>query len=158
MTLRPLLSKSPAIILLMTLAWSACSDGGGGSASPGSPSPSSGSGLTGAWVGNASDSSGPGQMTWQLTQSGGSFTGSITMTDTATKLSGRGSISGTMSGSSLRFTIAVPSGGFDAPHSSCTADVSGDGELNGAAINGTYQGTSSCGGTISSGQMLLNRQ
>ena len=143
------------IVVSLSVAASRCS-GDGGSSPP--TTPSSGGGLTGTWVGTASDSSGPGQMTWQITESGGSFNGPVTMTDAATKLTGRGNVAGTVSGASIRFSIAVPAGGFDAPYTGCTADATGEGQVNGSAISGTFQGSSSCGGTITSGQLTLNKQ
>jgi hypothetical protein len=150
---------SPRAVLMFALliAGAAACDSGSGTTTGPSPSPGSSS-LTGTWSGNASDSSGPGQMTWQITQSGGSFNGNLTMIDTATKLTGRGSVSGTLSGSTIRFTIAVPAGGFDAPHNTCTADASGEGQVNGTTITGTYTGSSSCGGTLASGQITLAKQ
>lgn len=158
MTLRRLLRHLFAGVVVLSLAASACSGSSdsGGSSPP--TSPSSSAGLTGTWVGTASDSSGPGQMTWQLTQSGGSFTGTVAIADTATKLTGRGTVAGTVSGSSIRFRIAVPAGGFDAPYTGCAADASGEGQLNGSAISATYEGSSTCGGTIASGQMTLTKQ
>jgi hypothetical protein len=146
------------VLVSMSIAATGCGgNGNGGSSTPTGPS-SPGSSLTGTWVGTASDSSGPGQMTWQISQSGGSFNGPVTMTDAATKLTGRGSVAGTVSGASIRFSIAVPAGGFDAPYSGCTADVTGEGQVNGNAISGTFQGSSSCSGTIASGQLTLNKQ
>jgi hypothetical protein len=128
----------------------------GGSGTPTSPTPSGT--LTGTWRGTASDSSGPGQMTWQITQSGNSFTGTMSVTDTATTLTGRGSISGTVSGANLHFAITIPAGGFDAPHGGCTAQVDGDGELSGTSITGAYNGSNSCAGTVASGQLSLTKQ
>lgn len=136
---------------------SACSNGGG-SASPVSPSPSTGSSLTGTWRGTASDSSGPGQITWQITQSGTTVTGTLTMTDTATNLTGRGSVSGTVSGSSVTFTMTIPAGGFDAPYASCSAQVSGEAQLASSTLSGSYSGSNSCAGAIASGQLTLDKQ
>ena len=148
--------RSLGVIAMAAVSFACAGDGGSGSAS--GPSPSPGVSLTGSWVGTASDSTGPGQMMWQVSQSGGSFNGTMTVTDTATRQSGRGSVSGTISGSAIRFTIAIPAGGFDAPNASCTAGATGEGQLAGTAITATYEGSSSCGGTIASGQMTLNKQ
>jgi hypothetical protein len=153
---RPLYCLFILVVSLSVAAASGCSGDSGPSPPPTAPSP--GGGLTGTWVGTASDSSGPGQMTWQITESGGSFSGPMTMTDTATKLTGRGNVSGTVSGASIRFSIAVPAGGFDAPYNGCTADATGEGQVNGNTISGTFQGSSSCGGTITGGQLTLTKQ
>ena len=140
--------------LVLTVAGGACSKGGG-SSTPTEPSPAN---VAGTWSGSASDSSGPGTMTWQLTQSGSSFSGSLTMTDTTTSVTGRGTVSGTLSGSSLQFSLSVPAGGFDNPYASCSATVSGSGTASASSITGSYSGSSTCTGTISAGQLTLNKQ
>lgn len=96
-------------------------------------------------------------MSWQLTQTDASFSGTVTMTDTGTGLNGRGSVSGTASGSSIRFSINVAAGGFDSPYASCTASIAGDGQASASSITGTYAGSNSCSGAISSGQLTLNK-
>lgn len=141
--------------LVLLLAIAACRSGTSGPATPSAPADS---GLTGTWRGTASDSSGPGQMTWQLTQAGGTINGTVTMTDTATGLTGRGSISGTLSGETLRFTLNIPAGGLDAPFGSCRSEVSGDAQVSGTTMTGSYSGSSSCAGAIASGQLTLNKQ
>ena len=113
--------------------------------------------LAGTWSGSASDSSGPGQMKWQLTQADTSFSGTVTMTDASTGVTGGGSVSGTVSGSSINFSISVPAGGFDSPYASCTAELSGDGQIT-ASITATFAGSNSCTGAITSGQLTLNKQ
>lgn len=133
------------------------SSGSTGATSP-TPTPPAPASLTGTWSGPASDSTGPGAMAWQITQTGTSFSGTVTMTDTSTGLTGRGSVSGTVSGSSIHFSITVPAGGFDSPFASCTASVTGDGQASSSSITGTYSGSSSCNGTIGSGKLTLNKQ
>jgi hypothetical protein len=115
------------------------------------------SGLTGTWTGSAEDSSGPGRMTWNVVQADASFSGAMTMVDAASNLSGRGSISGTIAASSLHFSISVPVGGFDSPFGSCSSEVSGDAQLSSSSIAGTYSGTNSCTGAITSGRITLSR-
>ena len=62
-------------------------------------------------------------------------------------------------GASLEFEeLGVPAGGFDSPYASCTAEVSGDGQISTASITGTFAGSNSCTGTITSGQLTLNKQ
>lgn len=150
---------------LRALAASALVSGMACGGSHGSPTPtqpaspgSSPVNLTGTWSGSASDSSGPGQMTWQLTQTDSSLSGTVTIIDTGTKLSGRGFVSGTISGSMMPFSISIPGGGFDSPYESCTASVAGDGQVSGSSITGTYSGSHSCTGAITSGQLTLNKQ
>jgi hypothetical protein len=97
-------------------------------------------------------------MTWTLTQSGSSFSGTLTMNDTTTAVTGRGTVSGSVSGATLQFSLSVPSGGFDSPYASCSATVSGSGSASASTITGTYSGSSSCTGAVSSGQLSLNKQ
>ena len=97
-------------------------------------------------------------MTWQLTQSDSSFSGTLTMTDGGTGVTGRGTVSGSVSGNSIQFSLSIPSGGFDSPYAICTATASGSGSASSSAISGSYSGSSSCTGTIASGQINLNKQ
>jgi hypothetical protein len=80
------------------------------------------------------------------------------MTDTATGITARGSVSGTTSGSSIHFSVNVPAGGFDDPFASCNASISGDGQVSGATVTATYTGSNSCSGSIASGQLTLTKQ
>ena len=114
--------------------------------------------ITGTWNGPASDSSGPGTMTWRVTQAGSSFAGDLTLEDTATGVRGSGTISGSVTGGSVRFSIDVPAGGFGAPFVLCAAEVAGEAQLTSTSLTGTYAGTNSCTGTIESGEMTLTRQ
>jgi hypothetical protein len=113
--------------------------------------------IAGLWTGSAIDSSGAGQMTWQIVQTGASFSGAITMTDTASNVRGRGSVAGTVDGSSLHFSISIPVGGFDSPFASCSTDVSGDATSSASLITGAYSGLNSCSGAVTSGQISLSR-
>jgi hypothetical protein len=114
--------------------------------------------LTGTWNGQASDSSGPGRMTWLLTQSGASFSGSLRMTDTNTGLTGRGSITGTVSDMAIQFTLSVAAGGFDEPNASCAVQATGSGRTTTTEITATYAGANSCSGDFTAGELTLFRQ
>ena len=149
---------------LVGVAGFACGGGGGSStSSPTQPStPTSSTNITGTWNGSAYDSagnaSGPGSMTWQVTQTGASFSGTMTVTDIGTNVTGRGTVSGSVSGTSIQFSMAVPAGGFDSPYGSCTANVTGAGVAATTSINGNYTGSSSCAGAIGSGLLTLIKQ
>jgi hypothetical protein len=144
-----------AATLWVGLALTAAACKSGSSSAPSGPAVT---GLTGAWSGTAADSSGPGLMTWQITQSGDAVSGTFTMIDSATTLNGRGSVNGTVSGSTLRFILRVAAGGFDAPHAACTLEVNGEARVSDTEINGTYSGSNSCAGTIATGQLTLNKR
>ena len=74
-----------------------------------------------------------------------------------------GTLTGTMSGSTLRFTILIPVGSvFDAPTCSVTfngstTDVTASG-VTATGISGTYTGTDSCFGDLAAGRFTLARQ
>jgi hypothetical protein len=96
-------------------------------------------------------------MTWQLEQSGASVSGSLTMTDSTTGISGQGTVSGTLSGATLNFTLRVPAGGFGGSWASCTVDVTGSAQVGGSSMTGTYTGSNSCSGSIQAGQLTLTK-
>src|SRR5207247_832498 len=80
-----------AAALAVSVAAFACGGGGAGSTSPTEPSaPTSNVNIAGTWTGSAYDAagnfSGPGAMTWQITQSGASFSGTMTVTDSGTNV------------------------------------------------------------------------
>jgi hypothetical protein len=145
------------VAALALMLMPACSSDGksDGPTGPSNPAPAS---VSGTWSGSATDSSGGGAMSWQLTQADTSISGTATITDTGTGVTGRGSISGTLSGSSLRFSIAIPARGFDSPFESCSATVSGDAQASASTLTGTYTGSNSCAGSIASGSFTLNKQ
>jgi hypothetical protein len=97
-------------------------------------------------------------MSWQLTQADTSFSGTVTFRDTGTGLGGRGSVSGTMSDTSIQFLISIPVGGFDSPFESCIAQVAGNGQVSTVLISGIFAGSNSCTGAIMWGQIRLDKQ
>ena len=113
--------------------------------------------LTGSWSGTATDSSGPGSIAWRVTQSGSAFSGTLTITDDSSGAHGRGSVSGTVSGTAMEFSITIPAGGFDEPWGACTANLTGSATVTTSSFAGTYAGSNSCAGSVSAGQLTLNR-
>ncbi len=97
-------------------------------------------------------------MRWELTQSGSQFSGMFTMRDADTGVNGQGSVTGTATASSITFSLTVGAGGFEPPFATCTSTVSGTANVSSTVLDGTYTGTNSCTGTVSSGQLTLNRQ
>jgi hypothetical protein len=124
--------------------------------SPTQPTPPSS--LTGTWAGTATDSSGSGPLTWQLEQNQEVFTGTLTMNDAATGTRGTGTVSGTMSGSTLNFSMRSPAGAMDRPFGMCRTEASGSGQATPATITGTYAGSNSCTGNFFEGKLTLSRQ
>lgn len=120
-------------------------------------SPSPGVTVSGLFTGPATDSSGPGTLTWTVSQSGGDVTGSVSFSDTATGATGNGSVSGRVSGTTLTFTMSVPAGGFPSPRSGCTATMTGTAQATSTTIDGTYAGSNSCTGPIRDGSFRLTK-
>ena len=96
-------------------------------------------------------------MTWELEEDASSFSGVLHVTDMHSGYSGKGSVSGTVNGAALTFTLKVAVNGFEPPFENCTAEMTGQGQLDSSSITGTYAGSNSCGGTITGGQLTLTR-
>ena len=149
-----------AVVLLSCFA-AACGD-----SSPTAPTASTS--MTGTWAGSASDSStsmgtgslmgqaGMGTMTWPLTQSGSTVTGSMSFAG----MQGRtpGAFSGMMSGDEMTFTMDMPMASMMS--SGCTARATGTARVDGAkmTMTGTYGGSNSCTGAFTNGQMMMTRR
>ena len=117
------------------------------------PAPS----LTGTYSGAASDSSGSGTMTWSLTQVGANVSGAIVLKTPRGSTIFDGTISGTLSSSTLLFTIAVPVGGITGLPN-CSVNVVGAANtVSNSAISGTYSGTNTCTPPFTNGIFSLVR-
>ena len=142
-------------ILVLILTWTAgCGGGGSSPTSPSTPALN----LTGTFSGSASDSSGPGQLTWRLTQTGTSVAGSVSLVALPSGITGTGSVAGTLTGTTLTFTMTIPRGGIPARP---TCSVSAEGRATGVTkdtIPGTYSGSNSCSGAFTGGEFTLRRQ
>ena len=113
--------------------------------------------LTGTWSGPASDDSGPTTMTWTLTQSGGSITGTFLAVEPPPSRSQyRGTISGSFSGTSLTYTIDVPKGSI-VGLPDCFVTIHGSAVVSANAIVGTYTGED-CTGPFENGLISLSKQ
>jgi uncharacterized protein (TIGR03437 family) len=112
--------------------------------------------LNGTYSGDASDSSGPGTMIWRLTQTGSSVSG--TMTGIGGSAVFNGNITGTLSGTTLTFTIVVPPGGISGLPS-CSITITGSAlNVTSTTIKGTYSGTGTCTPPFTNGQFTLSKQ
>lgn len=146
------------VALLVTLSVSC---GGSGSSNP-TPTPTTPTpptiALGGTYSGSVSDSTGPGRMTWTISQAGTSLSGPVTATTELGTVSFTGTLSGTLSGTSLSFTINVPAGSISGLPS-CSATITGTATgVTTSTIAGTYTGTNSCTGPFSAGQFSLTKQ
>ena len=141
---------------------------------PGSQTGTGTSAATGTWVGTAVDSSGAtmgmsmgsmgmgmpggsmGNMTWQVTQTGTTFTGTVSFAN----YRGNGSmqVSGTMNGRTGTFTMTMPNGTM--PMAGCSGQVTGTFDMDDMMVTmtGAYTGSTTCSGPFDHGQMTMRRQ
>lgn len=152
--------------LAAALGFSAC---GSTSSSPSSASPAATtlSSLTGTWSGASSDSSGSmmgaglttsmmNSATWQVTQNGSAFTGSMQFQGYG---GGPMTVSGTVSGHTGTFTMTVPTGSM-MMNGTCNATAMGTFDMDDlmTQMHGTYTGTNTCSGAFDHGQVSLTRR
>jgi hypothetical protein len=145
------------IALLASMLIVGC--GGTNSSSPAAPAaPAPTIDIGGVWSGTAADEGGPGTLTWQVTQSSNRISGTVSSEDRGTGLKSSGSLSGTLAGSSLTFTIAIPAGGYSGVNScnAATANLSGSATASAGTISGSYSGPV-CGGNVN-GTFELHKQ
>jgi hypothetical protein len=139
-------------LTLLVTAAAAC----GGKPPPNGPDPLPPD-LTGTWTGPASDSSGPGTMTWTLTKSSSGASGQAVTRTPLGSVVLTGTVAITQSGTSANWTIDVPAGGV-LGEPACTVKVTGTATVSPAAIAGTYSGTGSCTAPFSDGTITLSKQ
>lgn len=149
------------ISLLAMFAAGGCGSAGGAASagtSPTAPTPvtSVAPTLGGTYSGDASDSSGPGAMTWNLGQTGTTVTGTVTATTAKSSVGFSGTLLGTFAGTTLTFTIAVSPGGVTL-FRSCTMSIEGMAtNVSATVIAGTYSGSSSCAPAFTNGRFSLS--
>jgi hypothetical protein len=114
--------------------------------------------LNGTFSGSGSDSTGPGQMTWILTQTNTTVRGTVTAKTQLGTVAFKGTIYGTISNTTLNFAIVIPKGGIsDLPN--CTSDILGSATgVTNTSIRGTYTGNCSCTGSFQNGKFTLAKQ
>ena len=153
--------------ILLLAAFMAGCGGGGSSIAP--TDPGSTTGYAGTWVGSMSESGGAmmgsgtmggmmsgmmsGQMTWQMTQNGANVTGDMELS--GFQGTGRMTISGTISGQTMTFTMNIPAGGM--PEPGCGASGNGTAQMNDNTMTGTYSGSNTCSGVFTDGRVMLSR-
>jgi len=67
-------------------------------------------------------------------------------------------VSGSLSGSSVTFALSIPAGGASGSFGACTVTANGTGLASTTSLSGSYTGTNSCSGAISSGTVNLSKQ
>lgn len=97
-------------------------------------------------------------MTWSLTDAAGAVRGPATIATPLKSVVLTGTLSGSLNGSTLTWTIDVPAGGV-AGQPSCTVTVAGTATVNGArtGFTGSYSGTGSCTPAFTGGTFSLTK-
>jgi len=153
------------VIVAAALATVACGAGSMMPSSPSMPSGQTSSAVSGTWAGAASDSTGTmmgagmsasmmGNMTWQITQTGNTFTGFMQFPG----YGGSGTVSGTINGKTATFTMTMPIGSMMT--ATCTATGNGTFDMDDlmTQMHGTYSGSNTCAGPFDHGQMSMTRR
>jgi hypothetical protein len=139
------------------LSVAACTSSGTGP--PSAPQPLN---LTGTWSGNIVLQGTATRMTWMLTQTNASVTGPVLVLLPNGTVLLNGTLSGTLSGSTLTYTIAVSPGGIPAVPA-CSGQLAGSAVWASGAnptLTGSYAvTTATCSSAqIPSGNFTLTRQ
>jgi len=112
--------------------------------------------IAGLWSGSGTDSSGPGEISWDIKQEGGRVAGRFKGKEPSSGVVFEGPIIGQLSSSRLTFTMTVERGTLPRPYQSCEIVLKGNAEVSGIEIKGTYEGQS-CGRPVRNGQLTLLR-
>jgi hypothetical protein len=110
--------------------------------------------VGGLYSGQAVDSTGPGKMSWQLTQEGDRVSGTVTATTPRNDVAFKGDVSGTLNGSTFSFTLMIPNGGVS-EKPDCRIVLEGTASVVGSVLKGIYTGQSTCTKPIKDGRFSL---
>ena len=146
-------------IMVAALSMSACDNPTRSTSVTDGSSSSPSVNLTGTWSGTAIDASGQVVMTWQLLQSGSAVTGTvIATTNVGAPVYTGGTVTGTLSGTGLTFTVTIPAGSISGLPE-CSLTLSGSlPDVLANSMAGTYTGTHSCLGAVLNGRLALVKQ
>jgi hypothetical protein len=163
--------RSLVVVAAAALAWTiACSGSTPPPVSPATPStpvtPDTSTTLAGKWTGTGSDPQGAEKMTWSLAQTGNAITGTADLSAlnaadgscASCHKAKSGTITGTVSGSTIAMRLVFPAGGDGVPTPECT--ITFDASASMAAhdrIEATYTGTDTCEGPIAGGTFTMTR-
>jgi len=168
-----MIAAARAATVTLALCAAACGGAAPAPAPPTAPTvpsqpapPANASDLAGAWNGSGSDPQGPERMTWVLRTSGSSVSGTADLTPVNAADGScaschkfkSGTVSGTVSGSSVALKLVFPAGGDGVPTPMCT--ITFDATASTVApnrIEATYSGDDTCEGPISGGTFVMTR-
>ncbi|HEY2904328.1 MAG TPA: hypothetical protein VGJ29_00405 [Vicinamibacterales bacterium] len=129
------------------------------------PPPAPASTLTGTWSGTGADSQGMTTVTWTLTQTGESVSGTVRTqavdpTDGSCNSCHRnksGTVTGMMSGTSVSLRMFFAAGADGDPTPICSQTLDGIAARSDAGrIVGTYSGADTCEGQLANGTLAMN--
>jgi hypothetical protein len=130
------------------------------------PTPPAASGLAGAWNGTGSDPQGPEKMTWMLAESDTAISGTADLAPmnaadgscASCHKFKAGTVSGTVSGSTISMKLVFPAGGDGVPTPMCTITFNASASaVTRDRIEATYTGDDTCEGPISGGTFVMTR-
>jgi hypothetical protein len=125
-----------------------------GGSSPTTPSTLN---IAGVWAGDIVTILGNQRTTWTLSQSGTNVTGPVVVANAGIPVIS-GALTGTISGSTLTYSINIPAGGI-LISPTCTGHIDGTMNLpNERQMSGKFTGTSTCNAPISGGDLTLSKQ
>ena len=94
--------------------------------------------LTGVWRGNITVNNVSTTMTWTLTQTGTSVAGPVVIALPTGVVLMNGTVAGTLSGTTLAFTVTVPPGGI-VSQPGCSGQITGaNAVMSSTTMNGAY--------------------
>jgi hypothetical protein len=171
--LRHLIGVSAACVLIASCG-SSTPTPTASSTSPAAPSPTpspqpptTAMNLAGDWTGRATDSQGAIMVSWTLTQSGGTVTGtvktqSLDPTDGSCNSCHRnksGTVTGVVSDTTLSLTMFFAAGANGDPTPACSATLSGSASsIANTNVTTTYSGSDTCEGPFTNGTMAMTRR
>jgi hypothetical protein len=162
----------PTIIITAALAALASCGGGNGMpgaklASDGPPPTFAGTGIdSNPNTGAAGTGTGTTVVTFTMMQSGATVSGTVTTQSTdapgtcaSCHRSRTGMLSGTISGTTLKWTASFPVDPAHDPTPSCGAKLTGEiSDITADSMSGTYSGQDDCEGQYSKGTLTMSRQ
>ncbi len=132
-----------------------------------SPAPSPQIGFVGTWTGMGADSQGETTVTWSLTQTGAAVSGTVA-TEAVSPNDGScnschrnksGSVSGTISGSTLTLSMFFAAGVNGDPTPACSQTLAATASsLADGTLAGEYTGADTCEGPFTNGKLAMARR
>jgi len=163
-------ARAAAAAAALALGAVACSSGAPAPTAPTIASapapPANGAGLAGAWSGTGMDPQGPERMSWTLTSSGDTISGTADLaplnaadgTCASCHKFKSGTVTGTISGSTIAMKFVFPAGGDGVPTPMCTIIFEASASaVSPNRIEATYTGDDTCEGPIIGGSFVMTR-